>query len=64
MGHRLWADFQSPCGRRGHRCWHLLVPDRVSGADWSCETPSGVAFFLYPFLQLGVLPPLGLFLPC
>ena len=49
MGHRLRVDFQSPCGRRGHRRWHLLVPDRVSGADWSCETPSGVAFFLHDY---------------
>ncbi|XP_043318710.1 tetraspanin-13 isoform X2 [Cervus canadensis] len=52
MGHRLRADFQSSCGRRGHRCWHLLVPDRVSGADWSCETPSGVAFFFYMIILL------------
>ncbi|XP_027395804.1 tetraspanin-13 isoform X2 [Bos indicus x Bos taurus] len=52
MGHRLRVDFQSPCGRRGHRSWHLLVPDRVSGADRSCETPSGVAFFFYMIILL------------
>lgn len=56
MGHRLRADFQSPCGRRGHRRWHLLVPDRVSGADWSCETPSGVAFFCILFYNWEFYP--------
>ncbi|KAB0405335.1 hypothetical protein E2I00_013342, partial [Balaenoptera physalus] len=48
VGHRLRADFQSPGGRCGHRSGHLLVPDCISGADRSRETPSG-----------GIYTPLG-----
>lgn len=49
MGHWLRADFQPPGGRRGHCGGHLLVPDRLSGADRSCETPPGVAFLCILF---------------
>lgn len=56
MGHRL-QELISSLRVVGRGLWlrHLLVPDRVSGADWSCET-LWVLLFLYPFLQLEVLP--------
>lgn len=47
LGHRLWADLQSPSGGCGHCCGHLPVPDCLGGANWSCKTPPGVAIFLY-----------------
>lgn len=49
MGHWLRADFQPPRGQRGHCSGHLLVPDRLGGADWGDEAPSGVAFLCILF---------------
>lgn len=60
MGHWLRADLQPPGGGRGHRSGHLLVPDRLSGADRSGEAPSGVALFCILSYR-AFLPPLGLF---
>lgn len=61
MGHRLRADLQSPSGGRGHCRGHLSVPDRVSGADRSRETPPGVAFFCILFGS-GIFTPIGFIL--
>ncbi|CAO2586144.1 hypothetical protein LEMLEM_LOCUS3876 [Lemmus lemmus] len=47
LGHRLRANLQSPSGGCGHCRGHLPVPDCLGGADWRCETSSGVAVFLY-----------------
>ncbi|XP_043444962.1 tetraspanin-13 isoform X1 [Prionailurus bengalensis] len=52
MGHWFWADFQPPGGRRRHCSGHFPVPDCLGGADWSCKTPSGVAFFYMIILLL------------